>query len=136
MGTGTADMVRIAGENNLREPVFEQSDDFKTIVYRPSTDQVPQKYRSTSAEVTREYTVELKNLLKANNGEMSRKEIQKVLELKHEGNFRENYLEPALIKELIEMKFPNSPNHPKQKYLKTKKGIELLTELKASDSWE
>lgn len=37
-GTGTADMVRIARENNLQEPVFEQNEDFKTTIYRPSTD--------------------------------------------------------------------------------------------------
>jgi ATP-dependent DNA helicase RecG len=53
---------------------------------------------------------------------MSRKEIQHVLGLKHEGNFRENYLEPVLEAELIEMKFPDSPNHPKQRYLLTEKG--------------
>lgn len=38
LGTGTADIVRIAKENKLREPVFEQLEDFRTILYRPSTD--------------------------------------------------------------------------------------------------
>lgn len=48
MGTGTADIVRLAKENNLQEPVFEQNEDFKTTIYRPSTDQVPTKYRRSS----------------------------------------------------------------------------------------
>ncbi|GAB4327452.1 MAG: hypothetical protein Kow00127_20210 [Bacteroidales bacterium] len=61
---------------------------------------------------------------------MSRKEIQQALELKHEGNFRENYLEPALAQDLICMKHPNRPNHPMQKYLLTKKGEELQKLLK------
>jgi ATP-dependent DNA helicase RecG len=56
------------------------------------------------------------------DGEMSRKEIQQALELKHEGNFRENYLEPALKQEFIRMKHPDSPNHLKQRYLLTEKG--------------
>ena len=129
MGTGTADMVRIANENNLQEPVFEQNEDFIAKVYRPSSVEVPQEYRSTSVEVPKEYhstSVELRNILKVLKGEMSRKEIQESLELKHEGNFRENYLEPALNLELIQMKYPDSPNHPKQKYLLTQKGIEMV----------
>ena len=114
LGTGTADIVRIAKEEGLKEPEFIQDDSFKTILYRPSTDQVPQELRSTSVEVP--------NLLKVLDGEMSRKEIQQALELKHEGNFRENYLEPALKQEFIRMKHPDSPNHPKQRYLLTEKG--------------
>lgn len=60
---------------------------------------------------------------------MRRKEIQQALELKHEGNFRENYLEPALEIGVIEMKYPDSPNHPKQKYLVTEKGKEIRNNL-------
>jgi hypothetical protein len=59
------------------------------------------------------------------NVELSRKEIQQVLGLKHKGNFRENYLEPALEQEVIRMKHPDSPNHPKQRYILTEKGVVL-----------
>ena len=45
------------------------------------------------------------------------------------GNFRENYLEPALADAVIEMKYPDSPNHPKQKYLITGKGSEIKKQL-------
>src|SRR5690606_8587395 len=107
LGTGTADMVRIALENNLQEPVFEQLEDFKTIVYRPSTDQVPPKYRPSTEQVIHNISVEVRNLLKVMTGEISRKEIQEALELKHSGNFRENYLEPALAESLIRMKYPD-----------------------------
>ena len=34
---------------------------------------------------------------------MNREELMEILELKHSGNFRENYLHPALEKEYIEM---------------------------------
>ena len=132
LGTGTADIMRIAKENNLQAPDFEQSDDFKSILYRPSTNQVPTKLRRSSVEVPQEFrrsSVEVKNLLKVLEGEMSRKEIQEALELKHAGNFRENYLEPALAEAVIEMKYPDSPNHPKQRYLLTEKGNEIKKQL-------
>jgi len=38
MGTGTADIVRIAREHNLKEPEFVQQEDFKTIIFRPTSD--------------------------------------------------------------------------------------------------
>ncbi|MFA7672099.1 MAG: DUF4062 domain-containing protein [Sphaerochaetaceae bacterium] len=144
MGTGTLDIVRIAKEFDLKEPIFQQQEDFKTIIFRPitvevdgvdstSTPQVPHKYRRSTVGVPQEYrrsTVEVRNLLKVlGDSEMSRKEIQQVLGLKHEGNFRENYLEPALELGLIEMKYPDSPNHPNQKYLMMKEGKELLDNL-------
>jgi predicted HTH transcriptional regulator len=128
MGTGTADIIRIALKNNLKEPVFEQNDDFKTIIFRPgaayitteyppSTDEVPMKYRRS--------TVEVRNLIKVLDGEMSRKELQQALELKHEGNFRDNYLEPALNESLILFKFPDIVNHRDQKYKLSEEGLLL-----------
>jgi ATP-dependent DNA helicase RecG len=48
LGTGTVDIVRIAKEEGLKEPEFIQDDSFKTILYRPSTVQVPKKYRRSS----------------------------------------------------------------------------------------
>jgi|LakMenEpi03Aug12_release.lakeMendotaPanAssembly.Ray.scaffolds.fasta_scaffold1331054_1 ATP-dependent DNA helicase RecG len=58
---------------------------------------------------------------------MNRKEIQQVFKLKHEENFRENYLEPALADVVIEMKYSDSPKHPNQKYLLTEKGSKKKT---------
>lgn len=107
----------MAKENNLQAPDFEQKEDFKTILYRSSIDQVPTNLCSTSVEV--------RNLVKVLKSEMSRAEIQEILGLKDPKNFRENYLEPALADAVIEMKYPDSPNHPKQKYLVTEKGSEI-----------
>lgn len=143
LGTGTADIMRIAQENNLQAPDFEQKEDFKTILYRPCSDQVPIKHPSSTHQLPTNYppsteglpqelrstSVEVRNLLKVMEGEMSRKEIQQALELKHEGNFRENYLEPALAEEVIDLKYPDSPNHPRQKYLLTEKGSEIRKQL-------
>ena len=128
IGTGTADIVRIAKESDLQEPDFVQEDDFKIVIYRPSTDQVPTKYRPSTDQVDENLTVtvEIIEVLKVMSKEMSRKEIQKALKLKHAGNFRENYLDPTLAIQFIKMKYADSPNHPKQKYLITEKGKAFL----------
>jgi chemotaxis methyl-accepting protein methylase len=63
-------------------------------------------------------------------GEMNRKEILHALALKHTGNFRENYLEPALKEGLIERMFPTKPNHPKQKYRLTEMGDKIKKTLR------
>ena len=139
LGTGTADIMRIAKENNLQAPDFEQKEDFKTILYRPSSDQVPTKYPLSTHQVPIKYpssthqvpikyrstSVEVRNLLKVLEGEMSRQEIQEELELKDRVNFKQNYLDPALEIGVIELKYPDNPNHPRQKYLVTEKGKEI-----------
>lgn len=59
------------------------------------------------------------------NGEMKRSEIQRKLGLKHDDYFRLHYIEPAMKARLIEMTYPDSPNHPNQKYRLTEKGEQL-----------
>lgn len=61
---------------------------------------------------------------------MKRAEIQSALELRHDDNFRVQYILPALEAEVIEMTFPDTPNHPNQKYRLTEKGRKLLGILK------
>jgi hypothetical protein len=41
LGNGTADIIRITRENNLQKPNFEQKEEFKAILYRPSTAVLP-----------------------------------------------------------------------------------------------
>jgi ATP-dependent DNA helicase RecG len=122
MGTGTADMIRIAKEHKLQEPVFEQDEDFKIVIYRPSSDQVS----ATDVKISEE----IQSLLKVMKGEMNRKEILHALVLKHIGNFRENYLEPTLKVQLIERIYPNNPNNPRQKYRLTEKGLKIKGKIK------
>lgn len=63
------------------------------------------------------------------DNELSIAEIMKVLGLKHRPNFMEYHLNPAIKEGLVEMKFPDSPRHPRQKYLLTVKGMSLYNEL-------
>ena len=79
----------------------------------------PPKYHTSSIEVI--------GLITIIEGEMSRLEIQNAIGLKDAKHLRENYLEPAIAAGLVQMKYPNSPNHPKQKYLLTEEGLILKT---------
>ena len=46
--------------------------------------------------------------------------------LKDRENFLNNYLSPTIANGYVEPLYPDSPNHPKQKYRLTEKGNELL----------
>ena len=52
------------------------------------------------------------------------------MELKGRDNFLKLYLNPALKERLVRMKYPDRPNHPRQKYLLTTKGQLLYQEVR------
>ena len=62
--------------------------------------------------------------------EKSVKEIMEEIVLKNRPNFLEYSLTPAITEGLVKMKFPNSPRHPRQKYLLTIKGQAVYDECK------
>ena len=55
--------------------------------------------------------------------QLSIKEMLSSLNLKDRKNFLNNYLNPAINEGLVIMLYPNSPRHPRQKYMLTDKGI-------------
>ncbi len=132
LGTGTRDMIRLCKEKNLKEPDFKQEDVFKTIIWRKNHVTVEATKEATgelSGEATGELSGEVKRVVIVLNGEQKRSDIQKSLQLKHDDYFRLNYIIPALESNVIELKYPNTPNHPKQKYRLTKKGLDLKKQL-------
>ena len=62
-------------------------------------------------------------------GELSISQLMKALELKHRPNFLEYHLNPAMQEGYLRMLHPQSPRHPRQKYLLTAKGVALYNEL-------
>lgn len=62
--------------------------------------------------------------------ELSVKEMMNGVELKGRDNFLKLYLNPALKERLVRMKYPNRPNHPRQKYLLTVKGQRLYQDVR------
>ena len=65
-------------------------------------------------------------ILKFCKTEKSIQEIMQLMGLKHRTYFRKNILKLLLDNKLLELTNPDSPNSPKQKYITTKKGLELL----------
>jgi len=153
LGTGTEDMLKRLHDLNLPEPQFVQNFDFRVTLFRKiATGEVkptekelisienenftgevtgevnnPDK-ESVSAEndnFTGEVTGEVRKVVLVMYGDMSRQAIQSELQIKHDDYFRTEYISPALSSGLIEMTFPEIPNHPRQRYRLTEKGIEL-----------
>jgi len=140
LGTGTSDIVRIAKECGLKEPEFVQSDDFKAIIYRKQvsgevsgevTGEVSgQVTGQVSGQVTGQVPLEVLKVILVLEGEMKRSEMQQILQLKHDDYFRVEYILPALESGVIEQKYPESPNHPQQRYKLTEKGLQLRLKFK------
>ena len=63
------------------------------------------------------------------NDELSIKQMMDLKKLKDRKNFVEYHLEPALKEKFVRRKYPDRPNHPRQKYLLTAKGQTLYNEL-------
>lgn len=64
------------------------------------------------------------------NETMSVKQMMDAVSLKHRPNFLDYSLNPALNEGFVRMLYPNSPRHPRQKYLLTVKGLGLFNLIK------
>ncbi|MCI6169348.1 MAG: Fic family protein [Muribaculaceae bacterium] len=62
--------------------------------------------------------------------ELSVKQMMSTVGLKHRPNFLEYSLKPAISEGFVCLLHPDSPRHPRQKYLLTVKGLALYNELK------
>lgn len=65
--------------------------------------------------------------------EKSVKEMMEAVGLKNRPNFLEYSLTPAITEGLVKMKYPNSPHHPRQKYLLTVRGLAIYDECGKSE---
>ena len=63
------------------------------------------------------------------NKEMSIKDMMGDAGLKDRESFMDVYLKPTLKDKFVRRKYPDRPNHPRQKYLLTVKGVALYNEL-------
>ena len=66
--------------------------------------------------------------------EKSVKEMMEAVGLKNRPNFLEYPLAPAVTEGLVKMKYPNSPRHPRQRYLQTTKGLAVYNTLNINDN--
>ena len=82
----------------------------------------PRKYPASTPQVG--------NLIRCLDGERTRAEILQSLGLKDRMHLAQEYVQPALVKGLIEMTVPDSPRSSKQKYRLTDKGRQLRDRLR------
>ena len=80
-------------------------------------------------QVTQQVTQQVKKLLLICDGEVTKKQLMRALNLKDREYFRKDFLQPALGNALLEMTIPDKPNHPGQKYRLTKQGKKLAMKL-------
>lgn len=85
--------------NGSPPPLFETDDDRCAYVIRLPV-------HPLAEQITPQVTGEVGRLLGVFEGEMSRRQIQDALGLKHEDHFRNAYLTPALKTGLVEMTLP------------------------------
>ncbi len=98
-----------------------------------STHQEPIKHPSSARQVPDKLHTDNPNIARlveaVGEQTLSVKEMMAALELKDRVNFQNLYLSPAIKDGFIRMLYPNSPKHPRQKYLLTAKGIAVYQEL-------
>lgn len=98
-----------------------------------STGQIQDKYGTSSQQVQDKFLTDdenIKRLVKTvGNRQMSLKKMMEGLALKGRDNFLNLYLTPALKEGWLRLLYPNSPRHPRQKYLLTIKGMSLYQEI-------
>lgn len=97
-----------------------------TLNYRTSTEQVPNKLKGV-IHVENANIVRL--LVAIGYQQVTVKQMMETIGLKHRPTFLENYLNPATHEGYIRQLYPQSPRHPRQKYLLTVKGLALYNEL-------
>lgn len=96
---------------------------------RISTEQVPSKSTLETEQANgiidtdNESILVLIKIIGINS--LSVKEMLDAIGLKHRPTFLENYLKPALSNGFVRRLYPESPKHPRQKYLLTVKGLAI-----------
>lgn len=99
-----------------------------------STRQAPGKHPTSTRQVPDKFTTGNSRILELirvlGDKELSLKELLVLLSLKDRENFKKSYLEPAIQSGFVRCLYPDSPRHPRQKYLLTEKGQVFRRSLK------
>ena len=116
------------------EDCFKFTDNFIRITLPISAQDGTQSVPSEQVDV--QVSVQVKMLIHSiSSKELSVDEILTVYKLlykqeyKSKWYFKKHTIQPALLEGYVEMIYPDKPNHPKQKYRLTAKGIALKNSL-------
>ena len=102
---------------------------------RTSREQAPNKHRTSTPTSTPTSVIPESENIKRLIGsiaeqQLSVKEMMAAIGLKDCPNFIEYSLSPAIKNGYVRLLYPNSPRHPRQKYLLTVKGLAAYEEIK------
>ena len=121
LGSGIPCILRAYGED-----CFNFTDNFIRITLPISA------HEGTKSAPSDQVSDQVNRLIHSmGDGELSVDEILKVYKLlykqvyKSKGYFKRHTIQPAMLEGYVEMIYPDKPNHPKQKYRLTAKGIAL-----------
>lgn len=116
----------LLGENHTlknRYMMIDALEEWKMSDSEQSPDKLPDKFSTNNEYVKRLVEV-------VGHDEVTIKDTLKVLGLKDRESFMKVYLNPALKERFVRMKYPDKPNHPRQRYMLTAKGLALYKEFK------
>mgnify|MGYP003276253707 CR=1 FL=1 len=118
----------------FRNLILEEENELKNrymlIGYQDDCDTHTSTHTSTNNSVS-SLSENVKRLVIAiGTEEKGIKEMMDAVGLRNRPNFIEYSLTPAINRGLVTMKYPDSPHHPRQKYLLTVKGLAVYNEFK------
>jgi len=133
-GTGIKRMRDEARAKGCPEPRFETTG-FFTATFRPRAEPAPDKYRTSTGQVTEQVTGQVAGqvagqILRFCRIPRKASEVQKLIGLRHRESFQNHYLKPLLEAGWLERTIPDKPRSAKQRYRATALGLRALTEKK------
>ena len=109
------------------------TEEWKVQTNLATPEQVPDKYPTSTRQVPDKLHTDNLNIQKlvqiVGEAKLSVKEMLVTIGLKNREHFSDYYLNPAIAEGYICLLYPDSPRHPRQKYLLTIKGQSLYNEL-------
>lgn len=88
-------------------------------------------YRTSTGQVQDKLTPQIKAVILAlGDQQLSRKDLMASLSLKGRDNFLNLYLKPTMAQGIAKELYPDSPRHPRQRYLLTVRGLTIYNDLK------
>lgn len=126
----------LMGENNELKNRYLLVNPPEEWAHPTSTGQVPHKYPTSTPQVEDKLHTDNSDIIRLVNvvgeKELSVSEIMAGLGLKDRKNVLNLYLNPTIAEGYLRLLYPQSPRHPRQKYLLTVKGLALYNELNKS----
>lgn len=128
--TGVPKILRAMENNGSPPPEFE-SDEERTyfLIRLPVHERAERGTPHVTPHVTPQVTPQVEKTILAVQGEMLRAELMDAVGLKDRMHFVNEYLQPALGLDLVEMTIPDKPRSSKQRYRLTEVGRRLQAEL-------